>query len=133
MPNINNCFGFKATFFGFPLNLFQLWRGHSCVFGYSSSLKSSFCGVEVCRPQHNLVLFSHNVTRKGFIRLVFFGCKNSVDESVLSWARRYASYSNRSFDYCSFGDDSSAVVVHVSWIPNYAQNLHLFGFSCGWI
>jgi len=132
MLNISNHFGLKATFFCCSLKFIQPWRGYSRIFRYSSSLKSSFCGVEVGWPQNNLVLFSHNVTLKT-VQLCLFGRENGVYKSVLAWTGCYTGHSNRSFDYCSLCDDTSAIIVNVSWISNHPQNLHFFGFSCRWI
>ena len=59
----------------------------------------------------------------------FFACENSVYDAVASWARGDTGKSQRGFDFRTFRYHASAVVIHVGFISDYAQDLGFLGFA----
>ena len=61
----------------------------------------------------------------------FFGDKDSIYNAILPRARCYAGSSQWSLNYRSLGNYSSAVVIHVSWVPYHSENFNFLSFSSG--
>src|SRR4030043_451375 len=67
--------------------------------------------------------------RSGRSAFFFFACENTVYYAVAAWTRGDTSKSQTGFDFRTFRYHASAVVIHVSSIFDYAQNLGFLGFA----
>ena len=61
----------------------------------------------------------------------FFGNKDSIYNTILPGAGCHAGSPQRSLNYCSLSNYSSAVVIHVGWVPYHAEDFNFLGFSRG--